>query len=519
MFFKSLQWRLVSFFCLVAFCVVVPISLFLNNRAEEYYYENFVGRITRGLQAWNYPVADPTAEQLKAEMRNNAFLFTANEEFRSYTVATKNAIIIDTNDRLLMGLKNSGDSLEAENQLLASDNFVQAMTGIPDNKKIMEKASGQDFFDYAYPLGDYVLYFRYYQDDWAGMIEDFNRIILTSLVLSLAVSLAVGYLLSKTITVPIAKLNKKAKSIASGDFDQLLEVKSNDEISQLTETFNNMAVSLKKTLTEVTSEKNKMETIFNYMTDGVIAFNLKGEVIHTNPASRRILGFEEDTFQNYAAKLNLEYSLNDVIYLSSTSTKEVILDIGETVVNMYFAVFTGEDKKPEGVIAVIHDITEQERLENMRKDFVANVSHELRTPLTSIRSYSETLLDGALEDKEMAERFLGVIVSESDRMTRLVKDLLDLSRLDNRQIKLSFRKISFVDLVKSAVESMRFEAETREQQLECFVLGEIPMIEADHDRVEQVIYNLLSNAIKYTSSAGLVTLRLGLVGSAFSSLR
>lgn len=169
---------------------------------------------------------------------------------------------------------------------------------------------------------------------------------------------------------------------------------------------------------------------------------------------------------------------------------------------MYFALFTDKENNAEGIIAVLHDITEEQKLENMRKEFVANVSHELRTPLTSIKSYSETLLDGALEDKEAAEKFLGVINSEADRMTRLVKDLLQLSRLDNRQMKWNMQEFTFEELVKSCVDKVRFSSEEKDQILECFTIGEITNIVGDKDRIEQVILNILTNAIKYTPVGG-----------------
>ena len=179
------------------------------------------------------------------------------------------------------------------------------------------------------------------------------------------------------------------------------------------------------------------------------------------------------------------------------------------VIKTYFAVFTDENKKPEGVIVVLQDITEQQKLENMRKDFVANVSHELRTPLTSIKSYTEALMEGDIDDKEESLRFLGVINSETDRMTRLIRDLLQLSRLDNQQLRWNMQEISFEELVKNAVERMQLEAKERTHKLECFTLGKIPKIEADYGRIEQVVVNILSNAIKYTPEGGTITVYIG----------
>jgi len=508
MFLKSLQWRLVSFFCLVTFCLIIPIGLFLNKQVEDSYYKKFIDGIDFGFANWNIDENDnPDQKELEDELEASGNLFSANDLNKSYTITDKNGKSLSSNDKDF--LENPG---LVTGILYKSDNFLRAMTGEKGNGKALEKYGNTEFFDYAEPIGDYIIYFKYDKDDWIDIIKSFNDTIFISLLVALVVAFFLGYFLSRTITAPLERLMNKAKSIAAGDFDQLLDVKtSNDEISKLTETFNSMAVSLKNTLTQISSEKNKMETIFNYMTDGIIAFNINGEVIHTNPASRQILGEEEltENFDDYAKRFGINYSIKDALYLSSNKSGEVTIKMDDRAVRVYFAVFTDEKRKPGGIIAVLQDITQQERLENMRKEFVANVSHELRTPLTSIKSYAETLLDGALDDRESTERFLGVINSEADRMTRLVKDLLQLSRLDNQQLKWNMEKMSFVSLVKSAVERMELEALNKKQVLECHVIGDVPNIEADYGRIEQVVFNLLSNAIKYTYEGGKISVYIG----------
>lgn len=510
MFFKSLQWRLVGFFCLITFCLIIPTWLFLNSKIEIKYYDNFVKRIKEGFSYMSFANGSEDAESLSEELKNNERIFQTNLEHRYYTITDKNGRILDTNDAEF--LDNPAVALNA---LLSSDNYVRALSGVEDNRRLLESYGGKSFFDYAKPFGDYIVYFRYFKDDWAEITGYFNSIIYTSLAIGLMVAFVAGYLLSSTITVPLAKLMNKARSIADGDFGQVLDVKSHDEIGKLTETFNYMATSMKNYIAEISSEKSKMETILNYMTDGVIAFNLKGEIIHTNPASGRLLGVEEqlDNFSDYCSRFGFNYVLEDILYLDSKRPSETNITVNDKTIKVYFAVFTDTHKNPEGVIAVLQDITEQQRLENMRKEFVANVSHELRTPLTSIKSYSETLLDGALEDRETAERFLSVINSESDRMTRLVRDLLQLSRLDNQQMKWNFEKISLVDLVRSAVERMEMEAAAKRQKLECYVLCEIPDIMGDYGRLEQVVFNILGNAIKYTPEDGSITVYIGRIVS------
>lgn len=506
MFPKSLQWRLVSFFCIITFCLVISIGLYLNSRVESQYYKKFIDKIDAGFDTLNIKERDLSEEELIRELENNASVFSANLPNRSYTITDKNGNVRGTNDKWLLDSKK--DEL---NILLASDNFVKAMKGEEGRLKSLEHYGEESYFDYADAIGSIIIYFRYDRRDWSELISEFSRTIFTCVILALITAFIAGYFLSRTITSPLVKLMHRANSIAGGDFGQVLEVHSSDEIGNLTKTFNYMATNLKDNLTEISSEKSKMETIFNYMTDGVIAFNLQGEVIHTNPASARLLGLEENIscFQDYCARYGFRYNLEDVIYLQSKSTSEMNIDIDGKTIKVYFAVFTDEMKRPEGVIAVLQDITEQQRLENMRKEFVANVSHELRTPLTSIKSYAETLLDGALDDREASEKFLGVINAEADRMTRLVKDLLQLSRLDNQQLKWNFEEVSLAELIKSAVERMEMEAAARHQTLNCYVMGDIPLIEADYGRLEQVVFNLVGNAIKYTPEDGKVTVYVG----------
>lgn len=511
MFLKSLQWRLVSFFCLVAVCLIIPIGFFLNKSVEDSYYESFKKGIENGFEEWNLAKSsNPGAEEIKTELidNRNASLFLIIGVYKSFTIVRRqdNDIIHSSDSRY-----DKDDKGRFLNELLKSDNFVLAMAGKEGGKKKLIRYGDRDFFDYARPVGDFVLYFRYYRNEWQGTINTFNNIILSSLFIAFIVAFILGYTLSKTITVPIVRIMHRAQRIAAGDFEQPLEVKSDDEIGKLTSTFNYMAKNLKDTLAEISSEKNKIETILNYMTDGVIAFNLKGEVIHTNPASKKMLGTEEfnETFNDYAKKLGLDFTIEDIMYLENLSSKEVNITVNSRTIRVYFAVFTDEMKKPEGIITVLQDITEQQKLENMRREFVANVSHELRTPLTSIKSYAETLLDGALEDRETSERFLKVINSEADRMTRLVKDLLQLSRLDNNQMQWNMEEISFVDLVRGSVEKMELEARSKGHLLECFVIGDIPEIRADYDRIEQVVLNILSNAIKYTPNGGKITVCVG----------
>lgn len=507
---RSLQWRLVFILISITIALMTFVYVILNQQVESYYYlYKFKNSIDQGLDEWGIGDSPGESEIIKY-LKDDKYameLFSTSEN-KPYTIYSKEkGAVIYTSD-VNYDLADTQQKQKLETEIQKSMNFISALAGkTGDNDKL----TSNNFFDYAIAKGDYILYFRYYRDEWLPIIRNFDQIIFSSSFFAIIVSLIIGYILSKTITVPISNITNNAQKIAAGEFDQVLPVVSDDEIGKLTRTFNYMATSLKDTLTEISSEKNKIETILNYMTDGVIAFDILGGVIHINPAAKKMLDIKELTFHfnDFSQEYNMGIELEEILYLESSGSKERDIHINEKFIRAYFAIFTDENRKAEGVIAVLHDITAQQRLEDMRKEFVANVSHELRTPLTSIKSYAETLLDGALSDKETAERFLSVINSEADRMTRLVKDLLQLSRLDNQQMKWNMKSMSFTDLVKNTVEKMQLESTGKGQKLECFTIGELPEIVADRDRIEQVILNIVSNAIKYTPEGGNITVYLG----------
>lgn len=504
-FFKSLQWRLVFIFIAMDICVIIPISLLLKFQVETSYYEAFKEDIERGSQAWNIKPGSSLHDimyDLSLEGNKNVYLFNIYSKNKTYTIYDKSTnTMMSTDKRFEM----NQDKFELE--VLNSSNFVSALAGNPGNRRNMMRSDGEAFFDYALLKGDFIIYFRYYSDDWAGIIEEFNNIILNVAFIAVIASLIIGYILSKTITIPIADIMQKARAIAEGEFGRVLEVRSDDEIGDLTKTFNYMSSELKNTLIEISSEKSKIETILKNMTDGIIAFNIKGEIIHINPAAKVMLGENELSmnFNEFSDKYGLNISLEDIVYLQISTAEEKSVFINDKYIRIYFATFTDDNKKAEGVIAVLQDVTEMQKLDNMRKEFVANVSHEMRTPLTSIKSYAETLLDGAYKDSETAVKFLTVINSEADRMTRLVKDLLQLSRLDNHQMQWNMQQFSFTELIRNSIVKLQIEAENKNQKIESYIMGDIPEIKGDRDRIEQVVLNILTNAIKYTPEGGKIT--------------
>ncbi len=269
---------------------------------------------------------------------------------------------------------------------------------------------------------------------------------------------------------------------------------------------------LKDKLNEVSSRKNQIETILLHMTDGIIAFNMKGEIILINPAAKKFLSIspEDNTFDDIFGKFKLDINTEKVIYLDSWTSTEQRIQVDDQYVKVLFAPFKNEDERPDGVIAVIQDITEHVKLDNMQKELVADVSHELKTPITSIMGYADTLLEGGY-DEETQTKFLNVIASESRRMARLVTDLLTLSRYDSNKKKTKKETFDLGDLVKRCQEKLAIEIKKKGHTVNSFVTADVPPVYADKDDIERVVLNILTNSIKYTPDNGEIKIYVGFV--------
>lgn len=328
------------------------------------------------------------------------------------------------------------------------------------------------------------------------------------------VGIVTAVLLSKFIIYPINKLIKSAEKITEEDrtSKKVGKGKKKSDAQDLENVLGLMTTELKDKLSEVSTQKNQIETILLHMTDGIIAFNMKGEIILINPAAKKSLSIrpEDNTFEDIFKKFNLDINMEKVIYLESWTSTEQRIQVEDKYMNVFFAPFKNETDRPDGVIAVIQDITEHVKLDNMRKEFVADVSHELKTPITSIMGYADTLLEGEY-DKETQAKFLNVIATEARRMAKLVTDLLTLSRYDNNNKIVQKEAFDLGDLVKKCQDKLAIEIKKKEHKVNCFVTADVPPVYADKYDIERVVLNILTNSIKYTKDGGEIKIYVGFV--------
>lgn len=373
----------------------------------------------------------------------------------------------------------------------------------------------KEWMSYAMPAQNeesgesYIVYTRLDAGDMQASLNQTTQTIVAAVAIALFLAAIMGYVFAQTLTGPILALTRGAKSLAEGGLNQNLKVRSSDEIGQLTSSFNYMASELTKNMSEISREKNRLEILLHNMSDGVISFNKDGDLMLANAAAMDMLGVEEMVMD--FSQFIRAYDINSSVYLDigNEPSKQVIFPVGKQFIKANFSPYYDTAGEIEGVVVVLQDITEQKKLDDMRKEFVANVSHELRTPLTTVKSYTETLIDGAIDDREIAMDFLGIIDSEADRMAFLVRDLLQLTRFDNKQVRLDIVEIEMNEFLSLTVRQNKIHAEAKNQDLSFEPYAHDVVIYGDRDRVGQVVNNIVTNAIKYSLDQAKIRIYIG----------
>lgn len=505
---RSLHIKLVLIMILLVVCLMTIAGAFLVNSVNRFYLNEFYTQMVEVFSQDTEFIRD---------------LVTAREGETDGVQAIDEILVAKMGPLGVDGKNRNYYLLDGDTgQILSSsdDDAGDTLEEITPNLLIAlnEKREGDEsdltasYMDLALPISrgeeDYVIYIL----DQRATVRELNnqlfQLIIEALVFGLVISVLLSFLLSRAMVTPIRALTRGAQRVAEGDFGHEIQVESHDEIGVLTNAFNAMSRQLQSTLQEVESERTKLSTLFLHMTDGVVAFNQSGEVIHSNPAAEEMLG------QAIPVGGAVTYGdlFQDMVPLETVlTTDRDCLEIetvwGERILLLLLAPFNRE--KQVGVLVVVHDVTQQVKNETMRKEFVANVSHELRTPITNIRSYAETLTENPDLPPETMESFLGVILSESDRMTHIVQDLLTLSRFDSGHSPLHLAPFPFAALLEECRQAMGLEAQRRSHTLLLEGTEGLPEILADRERISQVIMNILSNAMKYTPDGGRIVMSAG----------
>lgn len=351
----------------------------------------------------------------------------------------------------------------------------------------------------------------------SGSVIDSDNIFSKNNIIVFLIFVILAYIISiivsNKMTSPLKKIEKGMKLISEGKFPDNLKLKDEkefEEYKELIDVYSSMLKVIKKNTFDLNSQESKTEIILEHMADGVIAFSTSRQVVHMNKAAMRMLNIteSEDTFEKLCQKLNINIDFDKIMYLPNYQSMEFKTQMGELALSIVFAPFFSDELNPMGIIMIVRNITDSVKTDNVRKEFVANVSHELKTPLTSIRGYSETIMNGDLTYQEII-KFSKVINQEANRMSRLVSDLLQLSRIDYNRVNWNKSTLNTVDILKKVCEKVRYEAEQKSHKLELICTDKVPSIYADKDSIEQIVINILTNSIKYTPDGGLIRVYAG----------
>ena len=505
---RSLHMKLVMIMVLLILSLMTVVGAFLINSVMAFYLEDFYTQMSN-VFARESLTRDLTTATQGEEDGAQAILdiletYSGELGLNGYS---RTLFILDgeTGEYLAGNNDDAGKDLSYD-----SANLTHALATGEDSSSPNMAA---DYMDVAITLdrggSSYVIYILDNKTTVNSLISQMFVLILESLVFGLVISILLSFLLSKTMIIPIQRLTEGAMRVAHGDFSRKIQVASRDEIGVLTDTFNDMAGQLQDTLRQVENERNKLDTLFLHMTDGVVAFSRNGEVIHSNPAAEEMLGrtiTAEATYEElFGDLLSLEQVLQAPDYLEEERWE------GERFLQLLLAPFDRD--RQGGVLVVLHDVTQQRKTQDMQREFVANVSHELRTPLTNIRSYAETLSDSAGELPPATEKkFLGVILNESDRMIHIVQDLLTLSRFDSGKDELHLVRFPFDVAVQDLYNAVYMEAQRHDHKMKLRLEPDLPAVVADRERVLQVMMNIVSNSIKYTPNGGHILVSAGREG-------
>ncbi|MDN7245498.1 cell wall metabolism sensor histidine kinase WalK [Planococcus shenhongbingii] len=507
-FFKSIHVKFVLIYILLILLAMQIIGLYFAQQLEETLIDNFKDSITERMNIVEFSVRE---EMIKTRTDED---LTLEQSLRSVLYGFKSEDIdeirvIDSRHRILASSAVDNQSLVGQR---STDELVmQSMVGETVEDRTKVNSQKNRVWVRTQPImaeGGEVLGTLYMEADIENVydqMDDINSILAVGTAIALAVTAVLGVLVAQTISKPISDMRRQAQAMARGNFSRKVRVYGDDEIGQLAKSFNNLTNRLQESQQSTESERRKLASVLANMTDGVLSTDRRGRVILINDPGLRLLNVSRETVINRPITsvlgLDTDYTFEDLIHLKEAIMLDLSTYEESALLRASFSVIQKETGFVNGVIAVLHDNTEQEKIDMERREFVANVSHELRTPLTTMRSYLEALADGAWQDQELAPTFLNVTQTETERMIRLVNDLLKLSKMDSSETEINKEMIEFNVFFNRIID--RFEmSKSQNVYFERELPKEQYFVEIDPDKLTQVIDNIISNALKYSPEGG-----------------
>ena len=509
-FLKSIHVKIVIIYILLILLAMQIIGLYFVKGLEETLKDNFMESITNRVELVKYNVSEEMQrERDETTVSTESSLNEVLSGFASNDII--DARVLNDQYRILATAKNNsrnrvGQYIENE----AVEKVVK--TGEEYDVITLDENTKKRVWVLIQPIiaNDKVIGVLYIESNIETVYDNMNqiiRILALGTGIALAITIVLGTFIARTITRPISDMRQQAQALAKRNFSRKVRVYGSDEIGQLAIAFNHLTNRLQEAHSTTEAERRKLATVLKNMTDGVIATDRKGRIILINDPALQLLQLERNETLNRpiisVLGLDQDYEFEDLIHMKDSVNLNFSTHDTPYVLRANFSVIQKESGFVNGLITVLHDITEQEKIEMERREFVANVSHELRTPLTTMRSYLDALSDGAWKDENIAPTFLNVTQTETERMIRLVNDLLQLSKMDSQDYQFNKEVVEFNRFFERIID--RFEM-SKSQNVEFIRLlpDQTYFVEIDTDKLTQVIDNIISNALKYSPDGGYI---------------
>lgn len=511
-FLKSIHVKIVLIYILLIIIAIQIIGLYFSQQLEESLKGNFQESIKQRVDLMEFNIReemlkerDDTMPELETTLNTILRESKTSDIIELRIIDNRNRIIAtsDFSSSTIIGQRSKEDIVR---KTMATETDLNTIALDPDTQNRVWVLTSPIFSSNL--QNNEVLGAIYIEADIEQVYDqmnDINRIFAVGTVISLLITVILGILIARTITRPISDMRKQAQAMAKGNYSRKVRVYGADEIGLLAISFNHLTNRLQEAQSTTEAERRKLASVLTNMTDGVIATDRKGKIILINDPALELLHVSRETTLNRKITSVLgvddEFSFEDLIHMRDPLNLNFSTYETPYILRANFSVIQKETGFVNGLITVLHDITEQEKIDMERREFVANVSHELRTPLTTMRSYLDALADGAWRDENIAPHFLNVTQTETERMIRLVNDLLQLSKMDRQETGLNLEFVEFNKYFERIIE--RFEmSKSQNVHFKRLLPDESYFVEIDTDKLTQVMDNIISNAMKYSPDGG-----------------
>lgn len=511
--FRSIHVKFVLIYVLLILMAMQIIGLYFASKLEETLKTNFTSSIGDRMNLVEFSVREEMMKERSAD--DPTLVESLRAVLSGFALGDINEVRV-INSRYLV-LATSLDNQSIVGQKSMDDIIRRTITSKSPYTNIkLDQKTRTRIYVQTIPIfyGDEVIGTLYVESNIEKVfkqMDEINQILAGGTAVSLTITIIIGIFIAQTMTRPISDMRRQAHAMAKGNFSRKVRVYGNDEMGQLAIAFNHLTNRLQESQATTEGERRKLASVLANMTDGVISTDRKGRVILINDAALHMLRMTQDTVLNRPISSILgvekEYTFEDLVQMKDSLTLDFSSAERPYILRASFSVTQKETGFVNGLIAVLHDNTEQEKIDMERREFVSNVSHELRTPLTTMRSYLEALADGAWQDAEIAPSFLHVTQTETERMIRLVNDLLKLSRMDSRDYDLNKEWADFNYFFNLIIDRFEF-SKSQDVHFKRLLPSTELFVEIDTDKMTQVIDNIISNALKYSPDGGEVGFRV-----------